>query len=172
MYVPDGAARKTSAPLFRLCALPLSPRPAVAREARSASSSTVTSTSASFGSCLSLINDPTRAIRLTPGQLRARSTNRKTSESRKLRIDSSSTTRVTMFAAFAGTLNARVDRRRANASRPGRACCWATLAGAAISGFGRPLKQLQPYEAEIGPRGRLKLEMRVHATYPAPAEEL
>src|SRR5947208_11925135 len=54
----------------------------------------------------------------------------------------------------------------------GRTCCWEALAGAAISGLGRPLKQLQPYEAEIGPRGRLELEMWVHAAYLAPAEEL
>ena len=64
-------------------ARPFSFRPAVASAARSASSSTVANTSASLRWSLSFAKEPMRAIRRTPGQVRARLTNRKTSSSKK-----------------------------------------------------------------------------------------
>src|SRR5271157_1330397 len=86
-YLPLGSARKTSPPRFKACARPWSRRPSRARGARSASSVTVTRTSASFGSGFSVVNEPIRAIRVTPATCRAASAKASTSAIRKLRTD-------------------------------------------------------------------------------------
>lgn len=67
MYWLRGFARNTSAPLLLVCAAPFNFRAEVAKAGKSASSSTVTRMSASFGSAFPVVSEPTMAIFFTPG---------------------------------------------------------------------------------------------------------
>src|SRR4029077_4455236 len=71
-----------SAPRLIVCAVPLRRRPKRAREERSMAAAMVTSTSASFGTGLSVASEPSRAIRSTPGDDLAARTKASTALSR------------------------------------------------------------------------------------------
>ena len=79
---PRRVGQEDVGPMLTVCAVPWRRRPRRARGSRSMAASMVTSTSASFGTGLSVASEPSRAIRKTPGVDCAARTNASTALSR------------------------------------------------------------------------------------------